>query len=198
MGGVRVDGTLRTTAPNLFAAGEAAGGVHGASRLAGNGAADVIVFGGLAGRHAADHAAKARPAARDRARIEREGLTPLRLAPGRADAPTPDDIRDAVRATLLEGAGLYRSHASLERTIARLGDLAQAAGSGLAMRTPRDRLRALEAANMVSTGLHVARSALARTESRGAHQRTDHAARDDANWLRHVVVEAGPTRIAIQ
>ena len=60
------------------------------------------------------------------------------------------------------------------------------------------KLRALEAANMVSTGLHVARSALARTESRGAHQRTDHAARDDAKWLRHVVVEAGSSRLAIQ
>lgn len=198
MGGIRVDATLRTAAPNLFAAGEAAGGVHGASRLAGNGAADVIVFGGIAGTHAAAHAAKAPAAARDRARIEREGLGPLRGSSGRPDAPLPDEIRDAVRATLLDGAGLYRNRAGLERAIARLEALAQAVGAGLAMRTPRDRLRALEAANMVSTGLHVARSALARTESRGAHQRTDHPARDDAKWLRHVVVEAGSPRIAIQ
>ena len=198
MGGVRVDATLRTTAPNLFAAGEAAGGVHGASRLAGNGAADVIVFGGLAGRNAADHAARSRPATRDRARIEREGLARLERPAGRSDAPTPDDIRDSVRATLLEGAGLYRSRASLERAIARLEALAHAAASGLARRTPRDSLRALEAANMVATGLHVARSALARTESRGAHQRTDHASRDDANWMRHVVVEPGDSRVAIQ
>jgi succinate dehydrogenase/fumarate reductase flavoprotein subunit len=198
MGGIRVDATLRTDAPNLFAAGEAAGGVHGASRLAGNGAADVIVFGGLAGRHAAAHAARASSAARDRARIARNGLAPVQRAAGGEGAPTPDEIRDAVRATLLGGAGLYRSRAGLEKAIARLEALGQAADAGLAMRTPRDRLRALEAANMVSTGLHVARSALARTESRGAHQRTDHAARDDANWLRHVVVEAGPTRIAIQ
>ncbi len=198
MGGVRVDATLRTGAPHLFAAGEAAGGVHGASRLAGNGAADVIVFGGLAGRHAAAHAAKARPAARDRARIEREGLASLRQPAARADAPTPDDVRDAVRVALLEGAGLYRSRASLEATIAKLESLAQAAASGLALRTPRDSLRALEAAHMVATGLHVARSALARTESRGAHQRTDHASRDDANWMRHVVVEPGAAAVAIQ
>ncbi|MBK7659520.1 MAG: hypothetical protein IPJ28_10365 [Betaproteobacteria bacterium] len=125
-------------------------------------------------------------------------LAPLQGSSGGADAPRPDEIRDAVRATLLEGAGLYRTRTGLERAIARLEALAQAVGAGLAMRTPRDRLRALEAQNMVKTGLHVARSALARTESRGAHQRTDHAARDDARWLRHVIVEAGSSRIAIQ
>lgn len=198
MGGVRVDSTLRTTAPSLFAAGEAAGGVHGASRLAGNGAADVIVFGGIAGRNAAGHAARASPAARDRARIERQGLAPLRQGPGVPGAPSPEDIRDAVRTTLLEGAGLHRSRASLEATIARLEALAQAVASGLAVQTRRDSLRALAAANMVSTGLHVARSALARTESRGAHQRTDHAARDDANWMRHVVIEPHTSQVAIQ
>jgi len=198
MGGVRVDALLRTSAPNLFAAGEAAGGVHGASRLAGNGAADVIVFGGLAGRHAAEHASRARPVERDRARTVREALAALEQPTGQADAPTPDEIRDAVRTTLLAGAGLYRSRASLETAIARLEALAQAAASGLALRTPRDSLRALEAAHMVATGLHVARSALARTESRGAHQRTDHAKRDDANWMRHVVVEPGAGAVAIQ
>jgi succinate dehydrogenase/fumarate reductase flavoprotein subunit len=198
MGGIRVDGTLRTDAPNLFAAGEAAGGVHGASRLAGNGAADVIVFGGLAGRHAADHAARASASARDRDRIERNALAPLQRASGGEGAPSPDDIRDAVRATLLEGAGLYRSREGLGKAIVRLEALAQAARAGLALRTQRDSLRALEAAHMVATGLHVARSALARTESRGAHQRTDHAARDDANWLRHVVVGPGDAHVAIQ
>jgi succinate dehydrogenase/fumarate reductase flavoprotein subunit len=53
MGGIRVDATTWTGVPGLFAAGEAAGGVHGASRLAGNGASDVIVFGGIAGKAAA-------------------------------------------------------------------------------------------------------------------------------------------------
>lgn len=198
MGGIRVDGLMRTGVPNLFAAGEAAGGVHGASRLAGNGAADVIVFGGLAGRHAAAHAAKAPVASRDRARLVREALAPLQRAPGGEESATPDEIREAVRAVMLEGAGLTRDREGLEKAIARLAALARAAASGLAVRTPRDSLRALAAASLVATGLHVARSALARTESRGAHQRRDHPARDDAQWMRHVHVEPGRAAVAIR
>lgn len=193
MGGTQVDAETRTAVPGLFAAGEAAGGVHGASRIAGNGATDVIVSGGLSGRAAARHAAAVSSRGRDWARVEDEAVEPLRAATGREEGVSPDDVKKAVREVMRAGVGLRRSRAGLEATLAKLGVFEAELAAGARAPTPRDGVRALEAANMVTSAKLVTRAALERTESRGAHQRTDHPDRDDAHWLRHVVLQPGQT-----
>jgi succinate dehydrogenase/fumarate reductase flavoprotein subunit len=192
MGGVRIDPGAWTGVPGLYAAGEAAGGVHGASRLAGNGASDVFVFGGVAGRAAAaGRSTRADRAWRD---IHARAVEPLRIALGGGAGPRPDEIKAAVRATLLEAAGLYRDAAGLRAGRDALDALDAEIRRGLEARDAKEAVRALEAANMIGVGRFIVLSALAREESRGAHQRTDFPATDDDRWKHHAAVLPGNGR----
>jgi succinate dehydrogenase/fumarate reductase flavoprotein subunit len=186
MGGALIDERTFTGVPGLFAAGEAAGGVHGASRIAGNGASDVIVFGGIAGNAAANQ--RLDIAGRQWQRVHDQALQALRRAQGRIGELRPEDVKIAVREILLEAAGLYRNEGTLARGASRLEELQHRIELGMAVDGLGDSVRALEAANMVLVGRMIVAAARERRESRGAHQRTDFAARDDANWLRHTGV----------
>lgn len=188
MGGVRIDRTAWTGVPGLFAAGEAAGGVHGASRLAGNGASDVFVFGGIAGRAAAT--VRRSRADRDWSRIHEHAWKALDSV-RRAGPGTPsEEIKRAVRQTLLDAAGLYRDEAGLAAGLARLESLERDVARGLEARDRKDAVRAIEAANMVAVGRFIVGSALLRRESRGAHQRTDFPAADADAQRMHVEIGA--------
>jgi succinate dehydrogenase/fumarate reductase flavoprotein subunit len=188
MGGVLIDQHTFTGVPGLFAAGEAAGGVHGASRIAGNGASDVIVFGGIAGRAAA--AQRVDLSARQWQRVHDQALAGLRRVQGSKGTLRPDKVKAALGAILLEGAGIYRSESGLARAAARLAELQQRINGDMAVEGPGEAVRALQAANMVLVGQIIVAAARERRESRGAHQRTDFTARDDANWLRHTGISA--------
>jgi len=194
MGGVRIDRSAWSGVPGLFAAGEAAGGVHGASRLAGNGASDVFVFGGIAGRGAAASGMDLQ--GRDWNAIHAAAVAPLQAAQARSGHARPDDIKAAVRQALLEAAGLYRDRAGLEAGLAQLDALGREIAAGLETRDLREVVRALEADNMVTVGRFIIRSALAREESRGAHQRTEFPKTDDSQWLRHVALQ--PAQAGLQ
>jgi len=188
MGGVRIDRTAWTGVPRLFAAGEAAGGVHGASRLAGNGASDVFVFGGIAGREAAKMA-KSR-AARDWSRIhDRAGMALDPLTHGKQGI-APEEIKQAVRQTLLDAAGLYRDEAGLADGMTRLDQLQRDVAHGLEAADRKAAVRALEAANMVTVAGFILASARLRRESRGAHQRTDFPAAEADAQRMHVEIGA--------
>lgn len=188
MGGVRIDPRAGTGVPGLYAAGEAAGGVHGASRLAGNGASDVFVFGGIAGREAAR--ATTALAGRDWRRIHGRGLAALDAASGGSDGPAPEAVKGAIRTVLRDTAGLYRDEAGLGAGLARVEDLRRDIAAGLAVRDRKTAVAALEAANMATVARFILLSALARCESRGAHQRTDYPASDAAWGRRHVAIDA--------
>jgi len=194
MGGVRIDRSAWSGVPGLFAAGEAAGGVHGASRLAGNGASDVFVFGGIAGRGAAASGLDLQ--GRDWNAIHAAAVAPLQATQARSGHARPDDIKLAVRQALLGAAGLYRDRAGLEAGLAKLDALGREIAAGLETRDLREAVRALEADNMVTVGRFIIRSALAREESRGAHQRTEFPKTDDSRWLRHVALR--PAQAGLQ
>jgi succinate dehydrogenase/fumarate reductase flavoprotein subunit len=191
MGGALIDRHTYTGVPGLFAAGEAAGGVHGASRIAGNGASDVIVFGGIAGRAAANQ--RLGIAGRRWQRIHDQALQALRRAQAGGGGRRPDEVKRAVREIMLEAAGLYRSEGALARGAARLDALQQCIDAGMKADGAGDAVRTLQAANMVLVGRMIIASARERRESRGAHQRTDFAATDDANWLRHTGIRKDET-----
>jgi L-aspartate oxidase len=174
MGGVRTDLDGRTTLRGLYAAGEVAcTGVHGANRLASNSLLEGLVFGARAGRAAvADHAGDAP--------VSTPGDTGGDGA-GQASMSERDAgeialaVRKRVRRLMWERVGILRSRQSLLRALTELEQIVRARS----LRAP--------SRNFATVALLVARAALWREESRGAHFRHDFPARDDARWLVHSI-----------
>jgi fumarate reductase flavoprotein subunit len=192
MGGIATDNDGATSLPGLFAAGECACvSINGANRLGSNSLTELVVFGARAGRAAATFArahdggeSQALPAQTEAER-GRVGEILHRRGKGERIARLRDDMTAAMEA----GAGIYRTEESLRATSRRLAELRE--------RYARIRLddhtnvynteliAALELDYMLDIAQALACSALARTESRGSHQRTDHPERDDARFLAH-------------
>jgi fumarate reductase flavoprotein subunit len=175
MGGVVIDPACRTAIEGLFAAGEDTGGVHGANRLGGNGVAESTVFGGIAGDTIAAFV-EGRPLPRlDTAALKPvlEGLTaPFARAPG----PALYDLQAALRDVMWDRAGLVRDGESLTAALASLErieaglDAVGVAGDPSLNTAWQDWL---SLRNQALAARLIARSALERHESRGAHYRRD-------------------------
>ena len=179
MGGVRTDLDGKTSLPGLFAAGEAAAtGVHGANRLASNSLLEGVVFGARAGnamKDAASTGISSHPTAPKAKALE--------YAP---DKQIPRIVQE-IRSLMWQEVGIVRMGSQLRQTIRKLQEL-QAA-------LPQAHHRQQwEAQNIVQTGLLIARSALAREESRGAHYRLDFPVHNDAKFKKHSVVCAEKIR----
>jgi len=180
MGGVRTDLDGRTSLPGLYAAGEAAcTGVHGANRLASNSLLEGLVYGARAGV-----AMRNEP----RAATHRGGTQRETASNGPVDAGLEQLIGE-IQDLMWKEVGIVRTATGLQRAIHHLEKLAPK------LEHPRTR-RSHEARNLHTVGLLVARSALARLESRGAHYRTDYPAPDDAKFLKHSVAKGSVIRFA--
>ena len=174
MGGVRVTPSLETAVPGLFACGEAIGGSNGANRLSGNAITEAFVFGARAGINAA-HRAK-REANSWSAAAAAPIVDMLRSARP-ADGPNLAQEVTDLQALMADKVGPFRTAAKLSEAldeIARmtrdLGTVPQAGKHGF----DNVLLDWLDLRNMLLVARSVATPALARTESRGAHQREDH------------------------
>ncbi len=196
MGGIGTTIRGETNIAGLFAAGEAACvSIHGANRLGGNSLLETLVFGKQAGLAAAEYAAAASPTqlrAADLAAVE----TPLRAWSSRADGEDPARLRTEMQQTMERYAGIYRTEADLFEGLKRIR----------ALRARFERIRVVDASKVYNLNLtdavevgHMLElaeiifvGAYARTESRGAHARTDFPKRDDAKWMRHTIAEKGP------
>ncbi len=189
MGGIQIDQNAWTGVPGLYAGGEAAGGVHGASRLAGNGSSDAMVFGAVAGRSAVAGLSSAK--ARDWSSTIAAAVTALQSQTFVAEGSTADEIKAAIRRVMSESAGIYRSEAGLSKGMQALSALGSMIENRMCLATGADSSAALEAKNMVLAGKCVMVAALARKESRGAHQRLDYPQLDDANFLAHLGIRRG-------
>ena len=182
MGGVFIDDTGWSGVPGLYVGGESAGGVHGASRLAGNGCSDTLVFGALAGRGAAKGMQS--PATRDWSSIIDSALTPLREKLGRAGGTDAAEVKTAVRDLMPSGAGIWRSGDQLAAGMERIADCTRTAAEQLTIPDMDRAIEAVELDHMLITARMIVEAAYARTESRGAHQRTDFPQTDET-WLKH-------------
>jgi len=190
MGGVRVDETLRTAVPGLYACGEAVGGAGGANRLSGNAITEALVFGARAGRNAARHALQnsllwSAPAAHS-------ALDLLRGA-RRRDAPNPAAMVRDLKALMADDVGPFRNEQRLQsalRAIARWKTEIGEVPSSSATAFDPALVDWLDLRNMLLVAQSVAVPALARTESRGAHQREDHPALDEAWRVNQIVALA--------
>ena len=173
MGGVRVDAAMATRVPGLYAAGEAVGGANGANRLSGNAITEALVFGRVAGESAAAHARRNTSRA-DASAFAKEAR---RLVAGRAAAGfNPAAMIETLQATMQEEVGPFRTREGLERALGKLRSLrAELPSLKPAAGQAYDTALAdwLDLDTMTRVGECVAAAALARTESRGAHQRED-------------------------
>ncbi|MDQ3586088.1 MAG: L-aspartate oxidase [Acidobacteriota bacterium] len=173
MGGVRTDLDGRTTLPGLYAAGEVAcTGVHGANRLASNSLLEGLVFGARAGRAAATDNAPASFASKTTTQNETEE------AATDATGEIALAVQKRVRRLMWERIGILRSRQSLMRALREFEQIAQAR-----LRPP--------SRNFLTVATLIARAALWREESRGAHYRVDFPERDDQNWHVHSIQQEG-------
>jgi succinate dehydrogenase/fumarate reductase flavoprotein subunit len=179
MGGVRVTPRMETDVPGLLAAGEAVGGANGANRLSGNAITEALAFGREAGRAAAARARAVRPraalpgAAAARALVEAEGPA----------AANPAAMFADLQALMTLEVGPFRTEAGLRRAEAALTGMAASLGEVPPGRPgPQDpaRLDWFDLRQAIPVAQSVVQAALARTESRGAHQRSDHPETRDA------------------
>jgi succinate dehydrogenase / fumarate reductase flavoprotein subunit len=187
MGGVRVDDTLRTAVPGLYACGEAVGGANGANRLSGNAITEALVFGAGAGRNAARHAQQ--NSSHWSAQAADPALDLLRGA-ARRDAPNPAALVRDLKALMADQVGPFRTEAKLQSALAAIARMKIEIGEvPFCSASAFDPVLVdwLDLRNMLLVAQSVAVPALARTESRGAHQREDHPGLDDSWCVNQIV-----------
>jgi succinate dehydrogenase / fumarate reductase, flavoprotein subunit len=194
MGGIRVDAeTAQTTLPGLFAAGEAAAGLHGANRLGGNSLSDLLVFGRRAGLAAAQHANQTEKPEVDGQQVM-EAAREM-LAPFESNGESPYQIHRELEDTMQSYVGIFRNEDDLKKG---LGELERLKGRANQARVEGSRLfnpgwhLGRDLRSMLTVSEAVAMSAEARKESRGAHSRIDYPNYDEF-WAKHhnIVVRDG-------
>ncbi len=207
MGGIPTDLRTRvirdehdTVVEGLFAAGEAACvSVHGANRLGTNSLVDLLVFGRRAG---VEMAAYCRAAEMPGIAAEPEGPVRAELDDllSRRGGEGQADLKAGLVATMMDNVGVFRGGDMIATAVKDVAEIRERYGRVRVQDTGRafntDLLEARELGYLIDNAEAMAASALARTESRGAHSREDYPERDDANWLRHTLAyrgESGPT-----
>ena len=190
MGGVVIDVDCRTGIEGLFAAGEDAGGVHGANRLGGNGVADSTVFGGIAGDRMADWVAGRPLPAVSPAAMEAAAERMARPL-GAAGDQDLYALQARLRDLMWERVGLIRSGAGLVAALAEIDDIGERLARAGVPGGPAFNLAWQDRLNLesqVAAARLIAASALERAESRGSHYRSDRP--DTAAEPRVMLVEA--------
>ncbi len=177
MGGIRVDAErAQSSLTGLFAAGEAAAGLHGSNRLGGNSLSDLLVFGRRAGLAGAEHAKHASSPSIDNSQIEqaeKELLAPF----SNHGTESPYAVHRDLQEVMQNLVGIYRTEEDLKKALTELEKLktraAKASVEGSRLFNPGWHL-SYDLKSMLVVSEAVTLSALARTESRGAHSRIDY------------------------
>ncbi|MFB0523833.1 MAG: FAD-binding protein, partial [Candidatus Bathyarchaeia archaeon] len=185
-GGALINERAETGVLGLYAAGEVAGGQHGADRPGGNSLADCQVFGARAGRYAAERSKTVGMVA-NRLDVEKleEDIRSLSKLRGRYDVET---LRNEVKRMMWRNVLVVRQEKTLNETFEKLLRYQRIIGSQLNV-DKEYLIEALELRNMVEAGLAIVKSALTRKETRGSHYRADYPQRNDKEWLKIIEVQ---------
>ena len=199
MGGISTNMHAATTLPGLFAAGECACvSLNGANRLGSNSLVELLVFGKSAALSAIEHIRRLdrdfpvtdTAALRLRAQESQERVRALFLRTG--DTESMSGLRKEMTSTMEKNAGIYRTEAGLQEAVAKIDELRQRYQHVVLNDKSNvfntDLFQVLELGSMLDCASALTVGALARKESRGAHQRLDYTGRDDVNYLRHSMV----------
>jgi succinate dehydrogenase/fumarate reductase flavoprotein subunit len=190
MGGIQINPCCETTLPGLYAAGEVAGGTHGANRLSGNACTSIVVQGAIAGRVAAERAKKGRVPEPDPVQVKQmaeqwEG--PLHNEGG----PRPFEVKKHIQQTAWKNAGVMRSGALLQEALQEARrlkdeDLPRLSCGAREREYNREWIEAIQAWNTTFLLEAISSCALLREESRGAHNRIDFPTIDNNRWLQNI------------
>ena len=192
MGGIDTDIFGRTVMEGVYAAGEAACvSVHGANRLGGNSLLDILVFGRITGRTAAEEACKFEPAEITPAELKEteEELRDYMKPSGHYERYGA--LREELGHTLGQNVGIFREASKIQKGISDIRELKERFKHVRVFDTSdvfnTNLMQVLELRNMLDLAETVAVGAYAREESRGSHTRTDFPKRDDEKWHKHAI-----------
>ncbi|MCL4542494.1 MAG: FAD-binding protein [Deltaproteobacteria bacterium] len=191
MGGIKTDNNGRTATAGYYSAGESACvSVHGANRLGGNSLLDTIVFGRRAGIDIAEYIKDAAFAKFDESLIRRDEdiLDKLKKSSGKEKhGLLKAELQEEMRANV----GVFREEKAMEKAVKKIEELKERAKNiGVDDKSKlfnTDIVEALEFNNILLIAEIIAKGAILRKESRGAHYRNDYPERDDENWLKHTL-----------
>ena len=186
-GGLRIDENGQTTIPGLYAVGENAAGPHGADRLGGAMMTLSQVFGAIAGKHAAESAREMEGPLSVESELVSHHLTRIDNLKKSQGQRKPQELMSTLKKSAWDNLLVVRSHESLTRFLEELRDIGDER-QHLAVGNTADLVNALELNSLLQMGEIIARTSLMRTESRGSHYRDDFPERDDAKWLKSIVV----------
>ncbi|MEM4098056.1 MAG: FAD-binding protein [Candidatus Micrarchaeaceae archaeon] len=192
MGGVCINKDCCTSLSGLFVAGEDAGGVHGANRLGGNGICDSVVFGARAGESVAQYASNEVLEPFSQSHLE-EAVEELYKPFENKHAADIYAIRDEMKDLMWEKVGIVRTGEKLQQAIKRLDELQEEVEliklHNNAKEYNLEWNEILNVKNWLVVAKLVATSALYRTESRGAHYRSDFPKKDNENWMLNIFLK---------
>ena len=200
MGGITVDAeTGASSLKGMYAAGEAAAGLHGANRLGGNSLSDLLVFGNISGRAAANFALNTEEISFSKSKIKKAANEIIDCF---SDTKTenPYHLHQELQDIMEMHAGIVREEESLNEGIEKLKDLSKrvenAKATGDRSYNPSWHL-CLDMKNMIITSLAVAEAAKERRESRGGHTRLDYPEYDKELGTLNIIIRKGPDGLNI-
>ncbi len=197
MGGVRINRDGFTNLSGLFAAGEDSSGVHGANRLGGNGVAESTVYGARVGDAVSDWVKEADIVEPQQTQID-AALADAEKFLNRKPAESPWTLRDELGKVTWDRVGIVREGPKLKQAIVQIGDLTKrneetSVGANRLFNLTWQ--QSLDMRNMLVASDLIARSALMREDSRGAHFRTDFEKTDNENWLKNIYAKRDGTGV---
>ena len=194
-GGVLINANGETPIDGLFAAGETCAGVHGANRLAGNALSEVFAMGAVSGRIAA---LKAKVVQRPQLPEKKIAAERNRLESfGSGGHANLRQLRHSLKETMWYQAGIARHAKDLTQALGKIEEI-RSSVCALELKNFTELIRALELQNMLFSAEMVCRAALLRSESRGAHYRSDYPAENDKDWLKNIVIRRQENEITLQ
>jgi len=196
MGGIRINENSETGIDGLYAAGEVCGGVHGANRLSGNAISETLAFGTIAGNQAAASATKMEqiPAPQSEVTAEVDRLKELASGTGRRSL---EQLQQSLKQTMWDKVGVIRDRQNLEDAQKEILALREQLAA-VSLTSHRQLPQAVKLANMLTVSEMVCRAALMRTESRGAHYRTDYPEEDDEQWLKTIEISCRSGKMVLR
>ena len=198
MGGIRVDGDSQmSNVPGLFAAGEAAAGLHGANRLGGNSLSDLVVFGRRAGRYAAEFAKanKANATTVDNEQLQAVAKIALEPFDRGASGENPYQIQYALQEAMQDLVGIVRTETEMKQALSKIAELhARAENVGITGHRQYNNgwHTAIDLDNLLLVSEAITRAAILRKESRGAQFREDFPNKDPEWGKYNIIVKRGP------
>lgn len=196
LGGIRIDENGQTKVPGLYAAGETAGGVHGANRLGGNSISAALVFGARAGTAAALFAKDTKVCEPSREGVEKAKKRILGLLHSPKGGVASKEVFKNIQEIMQKSAAMVRTESGLSKASKNLHQMVEELLPRLCVaddisRPMAEAARCLEVSNLALTAVLVVSAALRRQESRGFHYRADFPAQNDIQGTACILLSRG-------